>query len=151
VPGFDIRPVEMALPPCPRASCRSSAAGREQAGGARQVFRPIEAFRWTQRWDATNSALRQIAFDRRQSEHILGSETQGQRVDQLTDIDLRAIFGHVPADRLFFGERFYPGCRERGQLDAKARIDYERFPDGYTCHFVRPQWKLPRRAEAKAS
>jgi peptide-methionine (S)-S-oxide reductase len=30
--------------------------------------------------------------------------------------------------------------------------DYlERFPDGYTCHFVRPHWKLPRRAEAKAS
>jgi peptide-methionine (S)-S-oxide reductase len=30
--------------------------------------------------------------------------------------------------------------------------DYlERFPDGYTCHFVRPHWKLPRRTEAKAS
>jgi peptide-methionine (S)-S-oxide reductase len=30
--------------------------------------------------------------------------------------------------------------------------DYlERFPDGYTCHFVRPHWQLPRRAEAKAS
>ncbi len=30
--------------------------------------------------------------------------------------------------------------------------DYlERFPDGYTCHFVRPHWKLPRRAESKAS
>ena len=29
--------------------------------------------------------------------------------------------------------------------------DYlNRFPDGYTCHFVRPHWKLPRRAEAKA-
>jgi peptide-methionine (S)-S-oxide reductase len=27
----------------------------------------------------------------------------------------------------------------------------ERYPDGYTCHFVRPSWKLPRRAEAKAS
>jgi peptide-methionine (S)-S-oxide reductase len=26
--------------------------------------------------------------------------------------------------------------------------DYlERIPDGYTCHFVRPGWKLPRRAE----
>lgn len=25
--------------------------------------------------------------------------------------------------------------------------DYlERYPDGYTCHFVRPDWKLPRRA-----
>jgi len=27
--------------------------------------------------------------------------------------------------------------------------DYlERFPDGYTCHFIRPNWKLPRRATA---
>ena len=30
--------------------------------------------------------------------------------------------------------------------------DYlQRFPDGYTCHFVRPHWKLLRRDEAKAS
>jgi len=27
--------------------------------------------------------------------------------------------------------------------------DYlERYPDGYTCHFPRPEWKLPRRAAA---
>ena len=26
--------------------------------------------------------------------------------------------------------------------------DYlERYPDGYTCHFVRPAWKLPRRSD----
>jgi peptide-methionine (S)-S-oxide reductase len=26
--------------------------------------------------------------------------------------------------------------------------DYlERYPDGYTCHFVRPEWKLPARKE----
>jgi peptide methionine sulfoxide reductase MsrA len=25
--------------------------------------------------------------------------------------------------------------------------DYlERYPDGYTCHFVRANWKLPKRA-----
>ena len=31
--------------------------------------------------------------------------------------------------------------------------DYlEKYPDGYTCHFVRPDWKLPHRAEVvKAS
>ena len=30
--------------------------------------------------------------------------------------------------------------------------DYlQHYPDGYTCHFVRPGWELPRRAEAKAS
>jgi peptide-methionine (S)-S-oxide reductase len=29
--------------------------------------------------------------------------------------------------------------------------DYlERYPNGYTCHFVRPDWKLPRRAEAQS-
>jgi peptide-methionine (S)-S-oxide reductase len=29
--------------------------------------------------------------------------------------------------------------------------DYlERYPDGYTCHFVRAGWKLPHRTEAKA-
>ncbi|WP_369192912.1 peptide-methionine (S)-S-oxide reductase MsrA [Streptomyces djakartensis] len=27
--------------------------------------------------------------------------------------------------------------------------DYlQRYPDGYTCHFPRPNWRLPRRAEA---
>src|SRR3546814_18389430 len=30
--------------------------------------------------------------------------------------------------------------------------DYlERIPHGYTCHFVRPNWVLPRRSEAAAS
>jgi peptide-methionine (S)-S-oxide reductase len=30
--------------------------------------------------------------------------------------------------------------------------DYlERYPAGYTCHFVRPNWKLPRRTEAVAN
>ena len=28
--------------------------------------------------------------------------------------------------------------------------DYlEKYPNGYTCHFARPGWKLPRRAEAR--
>jgi peptide-methionine (S)-S-oxide reductase len=28
--------------------------------------------------------------------------------------------------------------------------DYlEKYPSGYTCHFIRPDWKLPHRAEAK--
>ena len=30
--------------------------------------------------------------------------------------------------------------------------DYlERFPDGYTCHFPRPEWVLPRRADVVAA
>jgi peptide-methionine (S)-S-oxide reductase len=30
--------------------------------------------------------------------------------------------------------------------------DYlEKYPDGYTCHFIRPDWKLPRRQEKPES
>src|SRR5438270_13451246 len=30
--------------------------------------------------------------------------------------------------------------------------DYlEKYPDGYTCHFIRPEWTLPRRAEKAAT
>ena len=30
--------------------------------------------------------------------------------------------------------------------------DYlEKYPDGYTCHFIRPQWTLPQRAEKAAT
>jgi peptide-methionine (S)-S-oxide reductase len=28
--------------------------------------------------------------------------------------------------------------------------DYlERYPNGYTCHFIRPDWRLPSRVEAR--
>ena len=26
-----------------------------------------------------------------------------------------------------------------------------RYPDGYTCHFPRPNWRLPRRASARTA
>jgi peptide-methionine (S)-S-oxide reductase len=30
--------------------------------------------------------------------------------------------------------------------------DYlERYPSGYTCHVIRPNWKLPRRAETRTT
>ncbi len=29
--------------------------------------------------------------------------------------------------------------------------DYlEHYPNGYTCHFIRPGWKLPRRADVES-
>jgi peptide-methionine (S)-S-oxide reductase len=30
--------------------------------------------------------------------------------------------------------------------------DYlEKYPDGYTCHFVRPDWTLPQRADKRGA
>ena len=34
------------------------------------------------------------------------------------------------------------------EAEPEHQDSLERIPDGYTCHFVRPNWKLPRRASA---
>jgi peptide-methionine (S)-S-oxide reductase len=34
------------------------------------------------------------------------------------------------------------------EAEAEHQDYLERYPDGYTCHFVRPRWKLPSRANA---
>jgi peptide-methionine (S)-S-oxide reductase len=33
------------------------------------------------------------------------------------------------------------------EAEAEHQDYLERFPNGYTCHFIRPNWKLPRRQE----
>ena len=35
------------------------------------------------------------------------------------------------------------------EAEAEHQDYLERYPNGYTCHFVRPNWKLPSRAEAQ--
>jgi hypothetical protein len=41
-------------------------------------------------------------------------------------------------------------CRSLLEAEPEHQDYLERFPDGYTCHFVRPHRRLPRRVEAKA-
>jgi peptide-methionine (S)-S-oxide reductase len=36
------------------------------------------------------------------------------------------------------------------EAEAEHQDYLERYPNGYTCHFVRPGWKLPRRAQEVA-
>jgi peptide-methionine (S)-S-oxide reductase len=51
---------------------------------------------------------------------------------------------------------FWPGsvvtpvtpASEFWEAEAEHQDYLERYPDGYTCHFPRPQWTLPRRAVA---
>lgn len=39
-------------------------------------------------------------------------------------------------------------AREFWEAEPEHQDYLERYPDGYTCHFIRPDWKLPRRAMA---
>src|SRR5688572_11453845 len=41
-------------------------------------------------------------------------------------------------------------AREFWQAEPEHQDYLERYPGGYTCHFPRPNWRLPRRAEAAA-
>ncbi len=41
-------------------------------------------------------------------------------------------------------------AREFWEAEPEHQDYLERFPSGYTCHFPRPGWRLPRRAETAA-
>ena len=56
----------------------------------------------------------------------------------------------VEASGLWPGEvvsELSPVCDFR-EAEAEHQDYLERRPNGYTCHFVRPKWKLPHRVEA---
>ena len=37
------------------------------------------------------------------------------------------------------------------EAEPKQQDYLERYPNGYTCHYIRPNWKLPRRDSARTS
>jgi methionine-S-sulfoxide reductase len=64
--------------------------------------------------------------------------------DTIADVDASGLWpGKVVTEVVPAGD-FWEAEREHQ--------DYLlRYPDGYTCHFVRPQWKLPARRRAASS
>ena len=72
------------------------------------------------------------------------SDAQKQTAEDTTaDVDASGLSGKVVTEVSPAGP-FWEAEPERQ--------DYlERYPNGYTCHFVRPGWKLPRRANTVTS
>lgn len=71
-------------------------------------------------------------------------------VDEAQKAEAERTIADVEASGLWPG-KVVTEVREVGDFwDAEPEHqDYlERFPNGYTCHFVRPGWKLPRREDA---
>src|ERR1700758_2174195 len=68
--------------------------------------------------------------------------TEEQRriaVDPIADVDASGLWpGKVVTEVAPAGDFW--------QAEPEHQDYLERIPDGYTCHFVRPQWKLPARA-----
>lgn len=62
--------------------------------------------------------------------------------DTIADVDASGLWpGKVVTDVTPAGEFW--------QAEAEHQDYLEHYPDGYTCHFLRPNWKLPRREETR--
>ncbi len=62
--------------------------------------------------------------------------------DTIADVDASGLWpGKVVTEVTPAGEFW--------EAEAEHQDYLERLPNGYTCHFVRPNWKLPRRADAE--
>lgn len=59
--------------------------------------------------------------------------------DTVADVDASGIWPGKVATELAPAGEFW-------EAEAEHQDYLERLPDGYTCHFVRPDWKLPKRA-----
>ncbi|HEX6840135.1 MAG TPA: peptide-methionine (S)-S-oxide reductase MsrA [Stellaceae bacterium] len=63
-------------------------------------------------------------------------------LDTIADVDASGLWPGKVATEVAPAGAFW-------QAEPEHQDYLERYPDGYTCHFVRPNWKLPRRAESR--
>jgi peptide-methionine (S)-S-oxide reductase len=68
-------------------------------------------------------------------------EQRETALDTIADVDASGLWpGKVVTEVVPVGDFWEAEPEHQNYL--------ERYPDGYTCHFVRPDWKLPRRNAA---
>jgi peptide-methionine (S)-S-oxide reductase len=63
--------------------------------------------------------------------------------DTIADVDASGLWPGKVVTEVSPAGRFW-------EAEPEDQDYLERVPDGYTCHFVRPNWRLPRRVEAAA-
>jgi peptide-methionine (S)-S-oxide reductase len=70
----------------------------------------------------------------------IGEEQKKVALDTIADVEASGLWpGKVVTDVV--------PASDFWEAEAEHQDYLERIPDGYTCHFVRPNWKLPRRAK----
>ena len=68
-------------------------------------------------------------------------EQQRVALDTIADVDASGLWpGKVVTEVTPAGDFW--------EAEPEHQDYLQHYPDGYTCHFVRPDWKLPRRAAA---
>lgn len=68
------------------------------------------------------------------------SDAQRQTaLDTIADVEASGLWPGKPVTEVKAAGDFW-------QAEPEHQDYLERYPDGYTCHYPRPEWKLPRRA-----
>jgi peptide-methionine (S)-S-oxide reductase len=68
-------------------------------------------------------------------------EQQAVAEDTIADVDASGIWPGKVVTEVTAAGPFW-------QAEEEHQDYLQKYPNGYTCHFVRPGWKLPKRAEA---
>ena len=71
--------------------------------------------------------------------YYLSPEQHAVALDTIADVDASGLWPGKVVTEVAAAGPFW-------QAEPEHQDYLERLPNGYTCHFIRPNWKLPRRA-----
>src|SRR4051812_24567078 len=74
--------------------------------------------------------------------YYTSEEQKREALDTIADVEASGLWpGKVTTELAPAGDFW--------EAEAEHQDYLERYPNGYTCHWVRPNWKLPKRAESR--
>ena len=82
-----------------------------------------------------------LGLSYRSAIYYLSDEQKRVAEDTIADVDASGLWPGKVVTEVELAGPFW-------EAEPEHQDYLERIPHGYTCHFIRPGWKLPRRAEA---
>jgi len=82
-----------------------------------------------------------VGMSYRSAIYYTGDEQKGVAEDTIADVEASDLWPGKVVTEVAPAAEFW-------EAEPEHQDYLERYPDGYTCHFIRPDWKLPRRAAA---
>ena len=76
--------------------------------------------------------------------YFTGDEQQRVAVDTIADVEASGLWPGRVVTEVAPAGAFW-------EAEPEHQDYLERYPNGYTCHYPRPNWRLPRRSEAVSS
>jgi methionine-S-sulfoxide reductase len=111
---------------------------------ARITYRDLLEFFFQIHDPSTRNRQGNDAGDSYRSAIFYTSQEQKQAAeDTIADVDASGLWPGKVVTEVTAAGPFW-------QAEPEHQDYLERYPDGYTCHYVRPNWKLPHRAENPA-